>query len=229
MTKHFDKLLFQPMQSGLSSKALLKDCFLVVDALDECEDLKQIETLLKLLKRIEDIMRTRIRILVTSRPDPPLVAGFKDISNDLLQDVQLEEAQVESIKSDLNIFFEHELAQIRMNYPRRNPFGSLPTGWVGQKDIDLLVDKSHPLFIVAFTLCKLLSSSNKPQEDLRILLSQTHGHGLSAGLGAVYLPVLRQAIATASVIGEAYQQSKCLHILSDTYAASPPITRSSYY
>ncbi|KAK5741118.1 hypothetical protein LTS12_024699, partial [Elasticomyces elasticus] len=198
MTKQFDKLLFQPMQSGLSSKALQKDCFLVVDALDECEDMEQIETLLKLLKRIEDIMTTRIRILVTSRPDPPLVAGFKDISNDLLQDVQLEEAQVESIKSDLNIFFEHELAQIRMNYPRRNPFGSLPTGWVGQKDIDLLVDKSHPLFIVAFTLCKLLSSSNKPQEDLRILLSQRHGHGLSAGLGAVYLPVLRQAIATAS-------------------------------
>lgn len=198
MTKQFDKLLFQPMQSGLSSKALPKDCFLVVDALDECEDMEQIETLLKLLKRIEDIMTTRIRILVTSRPDPPLVAGFKDISNDLLQDVQLEEAQVESIKSDLNIFFEHELAQIRMNYPRRNPFGSLPTGWVGQEDIDLLVDKSHPLFIVAFTLCKLLSSSNKPQEDLRILLSQTHGHGLSAGLGAVYLPVLRQAVATAS-------------------------------
>ncbi|KAK5689301.1 hypothetical protein LTR17_026359 [Elasticomyces elasticus] len=198
MTKQFDKLLFQPMQSGLLSKALPKDCFLVVDALDECEDIEQIETLLKLLKRIEDIMTTRIRILVTSRPDPPLVAGFKDISNDLLRDVQLEEAQVESIKSDLNIFFEHELAQIRMNYPRRNPFGSLPTEWVGQKDIDLLVDKSHPLFIVAFTLCKLLSSSNKPQEDLRILLSQTHGHGLSAGLGAVYLPVLRQAVAIAS-------------------------------
>ncbi|KAK5689539.1 hypothetical protein LTR17_026240 [Elasticomyces elasticus] len=198
MTKQFDKLLSQPMQSGLLSKAFPKDCFLVVDALDECEDMEQIETLLKLLKRIEDIMTTRIRILVTSRPDPPLVAGFKDISNDLLQDVQLEEAQVESSKSDLNIFFEHELAQIRMNYPRRNPFGSLPTGWVGQKDIHLLVDKSHPLFIVAFTLCKLLSSSNKPQEDLRILLSQTHGHGLSAGLGAVYLPVLRQAVATAS-------------------------------
>ncbi|KAK3615199.1 hypothetical protein LTR56_026748 [Elasticomyces elasticus] len=198
MTKQFDRLLFQPMQSGLSSKALPKDCFLVVDALDECEDMQQIETLLKLLKRIEDLMTARIRILVISRPDPPLVAGFKDISNDLLQDVQLEEAQVESIKSDLNIFFKHELAQIRMNYPRRNPFGSLPTGWVGQKDIDLLVDKSHPLFIVAFTLCKLLSSSNQPQEDLRILLSQTHGHGLSAGLGSVYLPVLRQAVATAS-------------------------------
>ncbi|KAK4907072.1 hypothetical protein LTR49_023865 [Elasticomyces elasticus] len=230
MTKQFDKLLFQPMQSGLSSKALQKDCFLVVDALDECEDMEQIETLLKLLKRIEDIMTTRIRILVTSRPDPPLVAGFKDISNDLLQDVQLEEAQVESIKSDLNIFFEHELAQIRMNYPRRNPFGSLPTGWVGQKDIDLLVDKSHPLFIVAFTLCKLLSSSNKPQEDLRILLSQRHGHGLSAGLGAVYLPVLRQAIATAS--GQRTEDKRdmfrtmigsLMHIDRDVGAFVPPL------
>ncbi|KAK5673979.1 hypothetical protein LTS10_013255 [Elasticomyces elasticus] len=227
MTKQFDRLLFQPMQSGLSSKALPKDCFLVVDALDECEDMEQIETLLKLLKRIEDVMTARIRILVTSRPDPPLVAGFKDISNDLLQDVQLEEAQVESIKSDLNIFFEHELAQIKMNHPRRNPFSSLPTGWVGRKDIDLLVDKSHPLFIVAFTLCKLLSSSNKPQEDLRILLSQTHGHGLSAGLGAVYLPVLRQAVATASGQGTKDKMVMFRTIIGSLILLSNPLSATS--
>ena len=59
------------------------------------------------------------------------------------------------------------------------------------------MEKSHPLFIVAFTLCKLLSSSNNPQEDLRILLSQTHEPGLSAGLKSVYLPVLRQAVTKA--------------------------------
>jgi hypothetical protein len=197
MTKQFEKLLLQPMQSSLSGTALPQDCFLVIDALDECEDTEEIEILLKLLKRIEDVMTARVRILVTSRPDPPLVAGFNDMSNDLLHDVQLEQAQVKSIKPDLDIYVRYEIAQVEKNYPMRNPYCSLPTGWAGQDDIALLVDKSHPLFIVAFTLCKLLSSSNNPQEDLHILLSQTHGGGLTTGLRSVYLPVLRQAVTEA--------------------------------
>jgi hypothetical protein len=198
MTKQFERLLLQPMRGGLSGNALPSDCFLVIDALDECEDMEQTKTLLKLLKQIENVMTARIRILVTSRPDPPLVAGFNDMSNELLHDVQLEQAQVNSIKPDLDIYFRYELAQVEKNYPRQNPYCSLPTGWAGQGDIDLLVDKSHPLFIVAYTLCKLLSSSNKPQEDLRMLLSPTNGRELSTGLGSVYRPVLRQAVTKAS-------------------------------
>lgn len=195
MTKQFEKLLLQPMQGGLSRNSFVKDCFLVIDALDECEDMDQIETLLKLLKRIEDVLTARIRILVTSRPDPPLVAGFNDMSNDLLHDVQLEQAQVGSIKPDLDIYFRYELAQVQRNYPKRNPYCFLPSGWAGQDDIDQLVEQSHPLFIVAYTLCNLLTLSNKPQKDLRILLSRADGRGVSTGLGSVYLPVLRQAVA----------------------------------
>jgi hypothetical protein len=43
-----------------------------------------------------------------------------------------------------------------------------------------------------------LSSSNKPQEDLRQILLQKNGNGVSTGLEAVYLPVLQQAVATTS-------------------------------
>jgi hypothetical protein len=196
MTKQFDKLLLQPIQSGRAGDTLPKECFIVVDALDECEDVEQIEALLKLLARIEDIVAARVRLLVTSRPDSPLVMGFREMSNDLHRDVQMEEAQVPSIKSDLRIFFDHELAQVRSQYRRRNAFGSLSIGWAGSTDVDLLVDKSHPLFIVAFTICRLLSSSNKPREDLSMLLTETKDHGIAGGLGVVYLPVLRQAVPT---------------------------------
>ncbi|KAI4767316.1 hypothetical protein E4T52_17467, partial [Aureobasidium sp. EXF-3400] len=70
--------------------------------------------------------------------------------------------------------------------------------WAKPHDIKLLVNKSHPLFIIAFTICKILSSSNKPQEDLRQILLQKNGNGVSTGLEAVYLPVLQQAVATTS-------------------------------
>jgi hypothetical protein len=46
---HADKLLLQPMQNSRAGDALPKDCFIVVDPLDECEDIEQIEALLKLL------------------------------------------------------------------------------------------------------------------------------------------------------------------------------------
>jgi hypothetical protein len=49
MTKQFDKLLLQPMQNGRAGDALPKDCFIAIDALDQCEDIEQIEALLKLL------------------------------------------------------------------------------------------------------------------------------------------------------------------------------------
>jgi hypothetical protein len=137
-----------------------------------------------------------VRLLVTSGPDSALVMGFREMSNDLQRDVQLEEAQVPSIKSDLRIFFDYELTQIRSQYRRRNAFVSLPEGWAGSTDVDLLVDKSHPFFIVAFTICRLLPSSTKPREDFSMLLTETEGHGVAGGLGAVYLPVLRQAVST---------------------------------
>jgi hypothetical protein len=194
MTKQFDKLLLQPLQNSVPGNALPKDCFIVVDALDECEDVEQIEALLKLLGRIENVVAARVRLLVTSRPNLPLVMGFREMSNDLHQDVQVEEAQVPSIKSDLRIYFDHKLAQITSRFERRDAFSSLSAGWFEATVIDLLVDKSHPLFIVAFTICRLLSLSDKPQEDLNMLLTETSGHGVAGGLGSVYLPVLRQAV-----------------------------------
>jgi hypothetical protein len=201
MKTQFNKLLLQPFQSNFSSQTLLEDCFLVVDALDECEDKEQARTLLKLLKQTEDVTTLRIRILVTSRPDAPLIDGFENMSSSLLQDVRLEQAQVESIRSDLEIFFNNELARIGTSYPGRKMFGSLSTDWAKPHDIELLVDKSHPLFIIAFTICKILSSSYRPQEDLHRVLSQTTGYGMSSDLDSVYLPVLTQAVVAVGKQG----------------------------
>lgn len=193
MTKQFDKLLLQHIAPG---NTLPEDCIIVVDALDECEDVEQIEVLLKLLGRIEDVVAARVRLLVTSRPDCPLVMGFREMSDELHRDMQVDEAQMSSIKSDLRIFFDHEIAQIRSRYRRRNAFGSLSVAWVDSIDVDLLVEKSNPLFIVAFTICRLLSLSSKPREDLSMLLTEINGHGVSGELRALYLPVLRQAVPT---------------------------------
>jgi hypothetical protein len=83
--------------------------------------------------------------------------------------------------------------------------GSLPTDWAKKHDIDRLVNKSHPLSIVAFSLYKILSSSNAPQEALCKILSDTNGRGMSAGLGSVYLPILQQAV---TIFGEGDKEER---------------------
>lgn len=197
ITRQFDRLLLQPMLKSRLSNAPLRGISLVIDALDECDDSEQIETILKLLKRIEDVQSARIRIFVTSRPDVSLVLGFKDMSNKLFQDVRLEEVQERIIRSDLHLFFNYEFSRIRKKYLAMNSYSSLPENWPGPDTIESLVDKSHPLFIVAFTLCRHVSRSKRPQDSLDALLSQSLSHGSLTGLAEVYLPILYQAIAAA--------------------------------
>jgi len=194
MPKQFENLLLEPMRA-LPSSALPEQIFIVVDALDECEDDQQIQTLLRLLKQIEDITTARIQIMVTSRPDISLIRGFGDMPESLLQDVRLEEAQTTSIKSDLGIFFDHEFAQIKKSYPRRVTFGRpLPEEWPEDKDVQVLADKAYPLFIVASTICRYISLSKTPENELKALLSaQKHNYGPSSGLAEVYLTILQQA------------------------------------
>ena len=80
----------------------------------------------------------------------------------------------------------------------RNAFGSLPTGWPGDDVTQLLVGKAHPLFIVASTLCRHVSLSESPQDELEALLAQTYRYGLLSGLADVYIPILRQATAASN-------------------------------
>lgn len=201
ITKQFDMMLLQPLRSPSLRDTLSKDCFLIVDALDECDDVNEIETLLELLERIGNDMTVKIRILVTSRPDPTPRSMFADISKHLLDDMELEKAQVQSIGADLKTFFIHELGEIRKKHRARWSYSPLLPNWATPSDVDILVEKSHPLFIVAFTLCKIISTSHNPQADLRMLVSQTNGRGPCIGLQAVYLPVLQQAIAKSGMQG----------------------------
>lgn len=188
----YKKLFEQPFQRLSQHSAILEDCFLVIDALDECDDLDQAKTVLGLFGTMEDTAATKIRILLTSRRHHEFVQCMGD---ELFEDSQLEDAQAEYIRSDIKVFLQHKLGVKAKN---RNPFVSIPTDWINQASIDRLVEKSYPLFIVASTICRFLHDSEDPQRDLKMLLSQPHNQGLSASLSNIYLPILHQAMLTVS-------------------------------
>jgi hypothetical protein len=49
---------------------------LIVDALDECENEKDIELLLKLFSQVKEIRATRLQVFITSRPETPIRNEF---------------------------------------------------------------------------------------------------------------------------------------------------------
>ncbi|KAK5129249.1 hypothetical protein LTR08_003714 [Meristemomyces frigidus] len=191
IAKQFNELLLHPL-SGLQGHTLSDDIFIVIDALDECESTGANEIILNLLKRIETMTTARIRILVTSRHDIPIISEFGHMSPGLYEDIRVEVAQTTSITSDLKAFFEHEFLQIKNKYAAKNRYSSLLPEWPGNDVVDMLVERAHPLFIVAFTLCGQISEARIPQEQLSALLAQRGS--LTGRLAGTYVPVLEQAV-----------------------------------
>jgi len=195
LTVQFNELLLQPIQQALQGSGVPDQIFIVMDALDECENPAAIEAILKLFRRFEEITTTRVRILVTSRPEMPIILGFGKLSHDLHRDIRLEEAQVQSIRSDLSMFVQHEFTRIKEDYSAKHLFTSLPADWPHNNSKQTLVERAHPLFIVAFTLCRLIEVAKDPEGQLDWILAQHCGYGSQTALADTYLPILRQAIS----------------------------------
>lgn len=191
LSKQFEHLLRQPLQSVDPDSVPSTGVILVIDALDECDNSESIRTTLRLLSTVEAITSVRLRIFVTSRPQFPVELGFTDMSRDLHHDVRLEEAQETSIAHDIRLFYEHQFAEIRKLSSLHDD--ELPAEWPGEQSSRALVDQAVPLFIFAFTVSRYISAN--PKRNLPVMLRQTGSKSL-AGLKGTYLPILESIFAS---------------------------------
>ncbi|KAF1942824.1 hypothetical protein EJ02DRAFT_487903 [Clathrospora elynae] len=65
----FQKMILQPLLGLLQATPQASARVVVIDALDECERDENIQAILQLLARTQDILPVSIRVLVTSRPE----------------------------------------------------------------------------------------------------------------------------------------------------------------
>jgi hypothetical protein len=179
----FEKLILQPLleASNASSRDLI--LVVVVDALDECGREKDIEAILQLLARAGNLRPISLRIFVTSRPELPIRLGFKRMSDGTYQDVILHEVQKETIESDITLFLEHELREIRM-------YRSLSPDWPTKDQIQALAQMAIPLFISAATACRHIGDQrDNPRKRLNLILEYQK---TASKLDKTYLPILNQ-------------------------------------
>ncbi|KAJ6436641.1 hAT family dimerization domain protein [Purpureocillium lavendulum] len=196
--EQFDKLVWQPL-SIIASDPSSPIPVVVLDALDECENEKDIELMFRLLSRAAKAQPARVKVFLTSRPELPIRLGFRDIEGEY-QYFRLHEIFQHVITHDINTFFHEELRRIRRDYNSTvRQERQLPEDWPGASELMALVHMAIPLFIFAATVCRFIGDRRlgSPDRQLAKVLFRAEGEG--SQLAATYLPVLENMIDGTSV------------------------------
>ena len=191
----FETLILQPLRKMPKDPKQYSKVVIVIDALDECDQERDIGIIIRLLPQVQCIASIQVRFFLTSRPELPIRLGFKDISG-TYEGLALHEIKESVIKEDISIFLEHDLAIIRNDYNKPVlPKRQLPTSWPGERNVQILADMATPLFIFAATVCRFIRDRRcgRPNEQLaKVLKYQTPSQ--ASKLDTTYLPVLNQLL-----------------------------------
>jgi hypothetical protein len=165
---------------------------LVIDALDECDNDKDIQTILRLLAEAQSLKTVRLRVFLTSRPEIPIRHGFYQIPEAEHQDFVLHNISPSIVDHDIRVFVEHHLSLIRQAR-------SLDVGWPGAEAINCLVQNAYGLFIWAATACRFIQEGKRfAAKRLRMILENS-SQSITAPekhLNDIYLTVLNHSISS---------------------------------
>ncbi|KAK1813872.1 hypothetical protein LTR12_011704, partial [Friedmanniomyces endolithicus] len=220
----FEKLLLQPLQQASRPSIRTASVVIVIDALDECENDQNIMTILRLLSKIEVITSIRLRIFVSSRPELPMVLGFrKEVRGDLHHDVRLEDVEQTTIERDIRIFYELQFSQIKEDNLLYDD--KISAEWPGKSTIASLVDRAKPLFIVAFTVSRYIAEAD-PTGRLDKMLRQDSNEPLT-GLKGTYLPILEQVVAVGDASQRNIRTAEFQHVVGSVILLSNPLSTTA--
>ncbi len=203
-SEQFKKLIYQPLQKVQLTLNSISSFIIVVDALDECENDKEVEMILQLWSSLAEIANIRLRLFLTSRPDLPIRLGFKKMSTDTYEDLILHEILQATVEHDISVFLKDEFSKIRNSY-NNDPLSDIPldNGWPSENVLKILTDRAVPLFIVAMTICRYVGDpSPDPRGALEDILN-FQGIGEMSQMEQTYLPVLKRLSTRSS---DSYKQ-----------------------
>lgn len=180
---------------GPLSKLHSKPChsyIIVIDALDECEDNRDVQTILKLLAEAQS-SRVRLRIFLTSRPEIPIRHGICAIPQAQHQDFVLHNIQPSIVNHDISVFLKYNLGRIGQEW-------SLGADWPGEKVLRELVLYASALFIWAATACRFVREGKRRFARKRLAtIINSSSSAVTAPekhLDEIYLAVLKHSISS---------------------------------
>ncbi|KAK1488981.1 pfs domain-containing protein [Colletotrichum tamarilloi] len=195
MEEQFTKLVFNPLKLAASKPGEPKKLILVLDALDECSNEKDVEILLRLLIKAVCFDGCGLKLLITSRPEVAVRDACGSPNQGLYREVRLHDTPNEIVSKDISLYLRHQLTEIRNLWNARCINNQkLQLDWPGQEKIKALVDITIPLFLFAAIACRFIRDElfGSPEEQLLKLVQTVQKGGVSDKLQETYQPVLRQ-------------------------------------
>jgi hypothetical protein len=200
MHAQFRDLVSNPLKAtSLSPQASRLDLVIVVDAMDECDSGgdRQDETaqVLGYLSQLKDFPGLRLRLIVTSRLEPPVKIGFAALGVDTHCDVALHELSPNHVERDIQAFIRAQFDELRCTLRKLHGREILAEGWPGDKIVRDLTELSVPLFIFASTICRFIKNRNfAPEDRLQKVLDSK-----PVQLDSTYLLVLQAMVSDSGL------------------------------
>jgi hypothetical protein len=164
----------------------------VIDAIDECDNDKDVQTIIQLLAEAQSLKNVRLRVFLTSRPEIPIRHGFYQISEAEHQDFVLHSISPSIVDHDIRVFVEHHVRLIRHE---RSP----DVSWPGEEAIERLVQNASGLFIWAATACRFIQEGKHFAAKRLAMILEDSSQTITAPekhLNDIYLTVLKHSISS---------------------------------
>ena len=179
--------------------------------------------ILQLLAEVR-LLKIRLRVLITSRPEVPIRYGFCQIPYAEHHDFILYNIEAAIMDHDIFTFLRHEMGSIGLER-------ALGTGWPGEEALRKLVIIASRLFIWAATTCRFIREGGRfARKRLDTILkgSSSAIRGLEEHLNEIYLTVLKHSIP--SNYSEEEKEEACnilKHTLGSIVVLLLPLSTSS--
>ncbi|KAF3085268.1 hypothetical protein TWF569_008420 [Orbilia oligospora] len=225
--EQFEKFLLEPLSKVTCNPTVV----IVIDALDECENEREIPLILGPLARLGELKDIDIRVFITSRPDHAPSTGFEELSHQKIQyhDLALHDVALETVRHDIRIFLTHEFARIRDRCSKKS--NKITDDWPGSPVIEQLVHISEPWFISAATICRFIDDNNErhfsPTQRLNTIL--TSGCKVS-GVYRIYITIFEQILCDLDELSIQDRETiteETRKIISTIVTLESPLSRNS--
>jgi hypothetical protein len=184
------QLILRPL-SKLEISSCQSFYVLVVDALDECDDDRNIRLILQLLAEFQALNTVQIRVFLTSRPEFTIRCGFNNIPDTEHQDFVLHSISSSIVDHDIRAFLEYSLGLLGQER-------SLGPGWPGDDTVGYLVRVASGLFIWAATACRFIHEGGHFAVNRLEAIISSSGSATTAPdkhLSEIYITVLKHSVS----------------------------------
>lgn len=164
-------LVKQPLKAIIPSSDHQTVIIIVIDALDECDNDNDIKRLINVISRSETLAKdankgqhARLRIIITSRPETPIQAGFRRTPSTIHRDLALHDMARDVVDGDICLFIYSQYEEIEKD---KDCLCECPPS---VDAVNNLVHASGGLFIFAATVCRLVAAEKHPERALETFL-----------------------------------------------------------